>query len=94
MKMIDECIEVFDYKIKGIPCLIGVTEYYHQKPFRGPAYRCDSSDDYYGYTDIDFIVLDRRGYHARWLEQKLNKNDNSTIEKFIHEKMQKEDSYY
>ena len=66
-----DCIEAFEYTIKGIPCLIGVTYYHHQKPYRGSAYFCNSSDDYYGYTDTEFVVLDRTGHYAKWLEVKL-----------------------
>lgn len=94
MKMIDDCIEVFEYTFQGIPCLIGVTDYHHQKPYSGSPYNCDSPDDYYGYTDIGFVILDRKGYHAKWLERKLNKEDSRIIEERIHEYMQKEESYY
>lgn len=57
--------------IAGIPCQIGIDHFYKQEPHRGSAWTCDSADDYYGYTDCDWTVLDRRGYQADWLARKL-----------------------
>jgi hypothetical protein len=40
--------------------------------WKGSAHTCPSSDDYYGYTEIEFELYDRKGYHAKWLEAKLD----------------------
>ena len=45
---------------------VEVTHYFHQPPHRGSKYTCDSSDDYYGYTEVewdyvDWIVIDQDG---------------------------------
>lgn len=70
-------------KIAGIPCRIQVDSCLVKKPFKGSAFNCDSSDDYYGYTDISFTVLDRKGYKAAWLEKKMTQKDVERIEKEI-----------
>ena len=54
--------------ICGIPCEIEVIHYYRQPP--NP--RADNPDDFYGYTELEFNVLDRRSRPAPWLEAKLN----------------------
>ena len=35
--------------------------------------------DFYGWVDLDFEVLDRKGYRAKWLEEKLTDDDVSRI---------------
>lgn len=63
---------VFDTRIAGIPCQIGVTYFHYQPPWRGSAQTCDSDLDYYGYTELEYDVLDRRGRPAAWLEKKID----------------------
>jgi hypothetical protein len=63
---------VFDTRIAGIPCQIGVTYFHYQPPWRGSAQTCDSDWDYYGYTELEYDVLDRRGRPAAWLEKKID----------------------
>lgn len=69
--------------IQGIPCLIKVTTCTVVKPWRGCISKCPSSDDYYGYTEVEFDVLDRKGYKAPWLEKKMSFNDFKRIESEI-----------
>lgn len=69
--------------IQGIPCLIEVTTFSRVKPWRGCISNCPSSDDYYGYSEIEFDVLDRKGYRAKWLERKMTAEDKSRIESEI-----------
>lgn len=73
------------FTLQGIPCLIGVTEYFNQPAYTGSAHNCDSDWDYYGYSDIEFTMLDRKGYAAPWLERKLTNNDRSLCEAKIME---------
>lgn len=68
-------------RVSGIPCLIGVTEY---SGIKGSySYNAPSDLDYYGYTEVDFDVLDRRGRPAAWLERKLDKDERADIEYLI-----------
>lgn len=67
--------------IAGIPCLIEVEtcnvvkgSYYYNAP---------SDWDYYGYTEIEFAVFDRKGYKAAWLERKMSDSDKAAIEAMI-----------
>jgi hypothetical protein len=72
-------------RIQGIPCLIEVTTLTVVKPWRGSAQSCPSSDDYYGYSEVEFEVLDRKGYKAAWLERKMTDNDRARIKTEILE---------
>ena len=63
--------------IAGIPCIIGVTYY---ESVRGSySYNAASDMDYYGYTEAEWDVLDRKGYKAAWLERKLTAADHDRI---------------
>lgn len=63
--------------IAGIPCLIGVT---HYECVRGSYnYHAASDMDYYGYSEAEWEVLDRKGYKAAWLERKLTARDHDRI---------------
>jgi hypothetical protein len=74
--------------VAGIPCLIGVTEF---SSVRGSySYHADSDMDYYGYTESEWVVLDRRGRPAAWLERKLTDADRCRIEQEIAEAMTEE----
>jgi hypothetical protein len=76
--------------VAGIPCLIGVTEF---SSVRGSySYHADSDMDYYGYTESEWMVLDRRGRPAAWLERKLTDAERSRIEQEVAETMA-EDAY-
>lgn len=68
--------------IAGIPCQVNVT-YFHKQPALGPM--CDSDWDCYGYTDIEFDVLDRKGYKAPWLERKMTLADKQRIDEELLE---------
>lgn len=66
--------------IQGIPCRVRVTHYFHQ-PAMG--YWADSPDDCYGYTEVEFEVLDGRGRRAPWLEAKMLSEDRNVIKQEI-----------
>lgn len=65
----------------GIPCIIGVTEY--DSVAGSYSYNAASDLDYYGYTECDWEVLDRKGYKAAWLERKLTRKDSERIDNEI-----------
>lgn len=68
----------FETRIAGIPAMIGVTYFHNQPPWRGSAHTAPSDLDYYGYFELEYDVLDRRGRPAPWLERKLD--DDARIE--------------
>jgi hypothetical protein len=75
--------------IAGIPCLVGVTTFF----IKAPDYDTWDSDlDYYGYEEIEFDILDRKGYIAPWLERKMTEDDKERIIRDIKEAYN-EDSY-
>jgi len=70
--------------IQGIPALIRVNTF---KQVRGSFHPDAASDlDYLGYTEMDYEVLDRKGYLAPWLERKIDEHDEERIETMIHNK--------
>ena len=85
-----KCDELVPVRIAGIPAAVRVTRHVR---VRGSFSRNAPSDlDYYGYTEIEWDVLDRRGRPAAWLERKLTDDDRSRIEQEIVEAMT-EDAY-
>ena len=75
---------ILDSNISGIPCQIGISNYVS---VAGNPYTWDSDADYYGYTEMEWDVLDRKGYHASWLERKLDDKMRDRIETEIDEFM-------
>lgn len=64
--------------VGGIPCLARVTHFYRKD---GSYNRAEESDmDYYGYTECEWALHDRRGRRAEWLDKKLKAADVQRIE--------------
>lgn len=63
--------------ISGIPCQAEMTGGHYQKP----DYTTWASDwDYYGgWVDLEFEIYDRKGYRAKWLENKMSEKDFARI---------------
>ena len=78
-----------EHRICGIPCLIGVIEYNHRKGSFNP--QEDSDWDFYGYTESEWEVLDRRGRKAPWLAKKLNDEQEELVEEAIIEYFQEQE---
>lgn len=74
----------FESTVAGIPCRIEIT-YFNQ--VKGDPTTWSSDWDYYGYTEIEFDVLDRRGRPAPWLERKLTDAMKLAINEEIEEFM-------
>lgn len=78
-------IAEIEYTIAGIPCLIGVCSF---SQTRGTySQRASDPDEYYGTVDADWVVLDRKGYVADWLANKLTQADEEKILETIIEEM-------
>lgn len=78
-------------RVAGIPCIARVTHFYRQSPWRGGAQSCPSDMDWYGFTECEFQILDRRGRPAPWLERKLTDDEVARIEEEITESMTNDD---
>ena len=72
----------FSTTVCGIPCGVLIESFTHKAPDHTS---WASPDDYYGYTDCEWILLDRKGYTAEWLENKMSKNDVESLEIEIFE---------
>lgn len=72
---------VIDFKstVAGIPCGICIDSYHHVPSFQGSPHLCDSADDFYGYTETEFTIVDRKGYDANWLASKATDADHERI---------------
>lgn len=77
-------LDTIEHTVAGIPCLIGVT-YFHKQPANS---RADNPDDFYGYTESEWILLDRRGYRATWLDAKLTDSERDSINEAIDQHFQ------
>ena len=80
-----------DARIAGIPCKVGVTHFLAQKG--SFSYHAASDYDYHGFTEIEYDVLDRKGYKAKWLESKITQDDESEIESIIIKHFEEEAEY-
>jgi len=69
----------FESKIQGIPCIIKV----HYALVVPGSPRADSDIDYYGYSECDYTICDRRGRPAPWLNRKATSDDITRIENEI-----------
>lgn len=82
MKNLNKYNAVIDSKISGIPCKIGVTEY--ECVEGNYSFNAVSDWDYSGYSNVDFDILDRKGYTAHWLERKLTEKETDRLISEIH----------
>lgn len=83
-------LTTFESTVAGIPCQIEVDVFIHVPPHRGSPHSCDSDVDYYGYTEVGFSVMDRRGRYAAWLERKMTEDERERIERECVEQMRGE----
>jgi len=76
--------EVADFTttVSGIPCGVVIDSYTHAKPWKqhtfpgaGPG-DCDPPEE----ADVIWHLVDRKGYYAEWLTNKLTFDDCSRIE--------------
>lgn len=86
----------FSTTVCGIPCGVIIESFTDVKPdYTSWA----SPEDYYGYTKSEWFIVDRKGYRAEWLENKMSQNDrdeiNAEVTKHCREQAQnaKEDFY-
>lgn len=87
---------MLEYRIAGIPCLIDVVSFLHVPG--SYSYNAASDMDYYGYTEIEYAVHDRKGYLAPWLAKKItdeiNKDiENKILQEHLSKKQQQRDEY-
>lgn len=82
-------LDSFESRIAGIPCLIGVTSLKSVPGNSG----ADNPDDYYGYTEFEYDVLDRAGSPAPWLADKATPEDLREIESVAWRRADYDDDY-
>ena len=75
----------FETIVCGIPCGVVIDSFIDIPSYKGSPHNCDSDLDYYGYTDIEWHLIDRKGYMASWLERKMDKREIADLETEIIE---------
>lgn len=85
---------MMETQIAGIPCQVDVDTLLIVPPWKGSAQTAPSDLDYYGYTEIEYTVYDRKGYKAAWLENKMTQEDIERIEQEIIEDSSPDPDYY
>jgi hypothetical protein len=78
-KLLNKYEYTMETTVQGIPCIAAVTNYLKVPRWKGCASTAPSEMDYYGYSEISFILLDRKGYYAAWLEAKMTGKDEDRI---------------
>ena len=73
----------------GIPCAVIVTHFIQVPPWPGDAHTAPSDLDYYGYTEVEWELYDRKGYRAEWLEKKMTSKDRTELEMFLLSRREK-----
>ena len=68
----------FSTRISGIPCQCRVIVYHPEVPMRitGPGFGDAEPPEP---LEFEYEILDRKGYKANWLEQKLDDQDPSRL---------------
>lgn len=61
--------ECFDFRVSGIPCFVCVTHYEPDVPANLSGHPDNWSPPEGG--EIEFDLYDRKGYRAKWLEEKV-----------------------
>lgn len=77
---------MIDTYICGIPCKVQLEHYYPgaDMVITGPGFGdCEPPEP----TEVDFTVYDRKGYRARWLENKLTDSECDRIDEELIEYM-------
>lgn len=64
----------FTTQVQGIPCKCEVTHYAHACPMRITGTGFGDADPG-EFEDFEFTLLDRQGYPAQWLEDKMTGAD-------------------
>lgn len=83
---------MLEARVCGIPCQVEIVNAHYVKPQSHNPYNCDSDMDHRGYwVNIIYDLYDRRGYRAKWLENKMTPKDHVDLWLFIIENIEPED---
>lgn len=81
--------EGIPYRLHGISCLLYITSYTYQPPFKGSPQNCDSDLDYYGYEEIEWEVYNLNGFRMKFLEDISTKDEKDDATAFLSSYMRK-----
>jgi hypothetical protein len=69
--------DCFDFRVSGIPCIVCVTHYEPTVAANLSGHPDNWSPPEWG--EIEFELYDRKGYRAKWLEEKLTDSVEAVI---------------
>lgn len=70
--------ECFDFRVSGIPCIVCVTHYLPEVPAKLSGHPDTWEPPEPG--EFEFELYDRKGYRAKWLEEKVDDTNFLAIE--------------
>ena len=73
--------------VKGIPALAHV-HHFERVPAAANPRLAPSDLDAWGYIDMEYDLYDLKGYPARWLERKLDRDAVERVEETIIDRME------
>lgn len=85
MRKVDRDTSGYDVRICGIPAIVEVISY--SKGWGGSWYEPPEPEE------VEYVVRDRKGYRADWLEAKMSSSDRSDLEDFLIEMINDYDPY-
>lgn len=74
---------IFDTKVAGIPCQCRVTHFYPPQPMRVHKTNWGFAEPATP-AEFEYVLLDRKGYPAPWLEKKLNQQAREALKEEIY----------
>lgn len=83
----------YSIRVHGVPCYAKVVSYYEGFPgiYRGKPEDREPEEP----ASVEFIIIDRKGYPAPWLEDKLNNDEREELANLIISKIKNgDDGYY
>lgn len=80
--------DVLESHVQGIPCLVRITQL--QRGLSGHRLGHPKEVPPWDPIEIQFEILDRKGYQAKWLERKATNDDLYRIEDEIIERDERE----
>jgi len=77
--------EFVDVVARGIPATARIDTLVCVKPWKGSPMTCPSSDDYYGYTELEVTICDSKGREAPWISDKMNSAEFESVDEQVLE---------
>ena len=71
--------DIIQSEVQQQNCFVRIDTYTRQAPFSGSALNCPSADDYYGFEEIEYSILDENENEWPELEDKITAKEDEYI---------------